>query len=76
MAGLVCDLISNGVDFEDIGIMTPYRAQVREIKKALNNVIGGIDAIGFYHSIDLCYKIVKGNLMKEIKNNLSHLNEK
>ncbi|MDB4648593.1 DEAD/DEAH box helicase family protein [Crocinitomicaceae bacterium] len=43
VAGLVCDLISNGVDFEDIGIMTPYRAQVREIKKALNNVIGGID---------------------------------
>ena len=43
VAGLVSDLISNGVDFEDIGIMTPYRAQVREIKKALNNVIGGID---------------------------------
>ena len=34
---------------------------------------GGIDSIGFYHSIDLCYKIVKGNLMNEIKNNLSHL---
>ncbi len=33
---------------------------------------GGIDAIGFYHSIDLCYKIVKGNLMTEIKNNLKH----
>ena len=43
VAGLVSDLISNGVDLEDIGIMTPYRAQVREIKKALNNVIGGID---------------------------------
>ena len=37
---------------------------------------GGTDAIGFYHSIDLCYKIIKGNLMKEIKNNLSHLNAK
>ena len=24
---------------------------------------GGIDSIGFYHSIDLCYKIIKGNLM-------------
>ena len=31
---------------------------------------GGIDSTGFYHSIDLCYKIVKGNLMYEIKNNL------
>ena len=34
---------------------------------------GGIDSIGFYHSIDLCYKIVKGNLMNQIKINLSHL---
>ncbi len=34
---------------------------------------GGIDAIGFYHSIDLCYKIVKGNLIKRIKNNLDQL---
>ena len=34
---------------------------------------GGIDPTGFYHSIDLCYKIVKGNLMDEIKNNLLHL---
>ena len=34
---------------------------------------GGIDSLGFYHSIDLCYKIVKGNLMKEIKN-LNHIN--
>ena len=36
---------------------------------------GGTDAIGFYHSIDLCYKIIKGNLMKEIKSNLTHLND-
>ena len=43
VAELVNDLISNGVNFEDIGIMTPYRAQVREIKKALNKVIGGVD---------------------------------
>ncbi len=35
---------------------------------------GGTDAIGFYHSIDLCYKIVKGNLIEQIKQNLSHLN--
>ena len=34
---------------------------------------GGTDSIGFYYSIDLCYKIVKGNLMKQISNNLSHL---
>ena len=34
---------------------------------------GGTDSIGFYHSIDLCYKIAKGNLIHQIKNNLSHL---
>ncbi len=33
---------------------------------------GGIDSIGFYHSIDLCYKIIKGDLMTQIKNNLKH----
>ena len=37
---------------------------------------GGTDAIGFYHSIDLCYRIIKGNLMSQIKNNLSHLDDK
>ena len=36
---------------------------------------GGTDALGFYYSIDLCYKIIKGNLMTQIKNNLNHLNE-
>ncbi len=35
---------------------------------------GGTDAIGFYYSIDLCYRIIKGNLMSQIKDNLSHLN--
>ena len=34
---------------------------------------GGTDAKGFYHSIDLCYKIVKGKLLVQIKNNLNHL---
>ena len=34
---------------------------------------GGIDSTGFYYSIDLCYKIVKGNLMDQIRNNLKHL---
>ena len=37
---------------------------------------GGIDSYGFFYSIDLCYKIVKGNLMKQIKKNLNHLNNK
>ena len=34
---------------------------------------GGTDSLGFYHSIDLCYKIIKGDLMKQIKSNLNHL---
>ena len=33
---------------------------------------GGIDSFGFYHSLDLCYKIVKGDLMAQIKKNLKH----
>jgi glycerol-3-phosphate acyltransferase PlsX len=37
---------------------------------------GATDAVGFYHSIDLCYRIIKGDLMSKIKNNLSHGNEK
>ena len=43
VAEIVSDLISNGVAQKDVGILTPYRAQVREIKKALNNRTGGID---------------------------------
>ena len=35
---------------------------------------GSTDAVGFYHSIDLCYRIVKGDLMNKIKINLKHLN--
>ena len=35
---------------------------------------GGTDALGFYYSIDLCYRIVKGKLMQQIKRNLNHLN--
>ena len=34
---------------------------------------GSADSIGFYYSIDLCYKIIKGNLMKQIRNNIKHL---
>ena len=33
---------------------------------------GGIDSIGFYYSIDLCYKIVKGDLMTQVKKNLKY----
>ena len=33
---------------------------------------GGTDALGFFYSIDLSYKIVKGKLMSRIKNNLNH----
>ena len=36
---------------------------------------GSTDSLGFYHSINLCYNIVKGNLMNQIKDNLSHLND-
>ena len=36
---------------------------------------GSTDAVGFYHSVDLCYRIIKGDLMSKIKNNLSHINE-
>ncbi|MDN3205652.1 DEAD/DEAH box helicase [Algoriphagus sediminis] len=43
VAELVRDLVSNGVELKDIGILSPYRAQVREIKKALNRTIGDID---------------------------------
>ena len=34
---------------------------------------GGTDATGFFFSIDLCYRIIKGDLIKQIKNNLDHL---
>ena len=37
---------------------------------------GGTDSLGFYYSIDLCYRIIKGNLMQQIKNNLNHLDVK
>lgn len=37
---LVQELINNNINIKDIGVLTPYRAQVREIKKALNKKIG------------------------------------
>jgi DNA replication ATP-dependent helicase Dna2 len=39
VAELVSDLLQNGVNIKDIGIMSPYRAQVREIKKEVKKVI-------------------------------------
>ena len=35
VADIVYDLTRNGVKLEDIAVITPYRAQVREVKKAL-----------------------------------------
>tara|TARA_Y100000590_G_scaffold397953_1_gene479872 strand:- start:2192 stop:3247 length:1056 start_codon:yes stop_codon:yes gene_type:complete len=40
---------------------------------------GATDALGFSYSVELCYKIAKGNLNEKIKKNLEHvkkLNEK
>lgn len=39
VAELVSDLLQNGINLKDIGIMSPYRAQVREIKKEVNKVL-------------------------------------
>jgi DNA replication ATP-dependent helicase Dna2 len=39
VAELVSDLLQNGVNIKDIGIMSPFRAQVREIKKEVKKVI-------------------------------------
>jgi DNA polymerase III delta prime subunit len=39
VAELVSDLLQNGVSPKDIGIMSPYRAQVREIKKEIEKKI-------------------------------------
>ena len=44
IAEIINDLLSNGVKIEDIGILTPYRAQVREIKKKLANYIDDVDS--------------------------------
>ena len=36
---------------------------------------GGTDSTGFFYSIDLCYKIIKGDLMTLIKENLKNLKD-
>ena len=36
---------------------------------------GGIDALGFSYSIELCYKIGKGRLSDKIKKNLEHVKD-
>ena len=36
---------------------------------------GSTDALGFSFAIDLCYRIIKGELMPQIKNNLSHIKD-
>jgi DNA replication ATP-dependent helicase Dna2 len=48
VAEIVNDLICHGVDFKSIGILTPYRAQVREIKKAFSKMVSGIDTESFF----------------------------
>ena len=39
VAELVSDLLKNDVSISDIGIMSPYRAQVREIKKEIKKIL-------------------------------------
>jgi superfamily I DNA and/or RNA helicase len=39
VAKLVADLLQNGINLKDIGIMSPFRAQVREIKKEVQKVL-------------------------------------
>lgn len=39
VAELVSDLLKNGVNIKDIGIMSPYRAQVREMKKEIKKIL-------------------------------------
>jgi len=34
-AGIVSDLLANGVPVGEIGVMSPYRAQIREVKRAV-----------------------------------------
>lgn len=40
VAGIVSDLQKNGIKNKDIGIISPYRAQIREIKKEIKKAVG------------------------------------
>jgi len=40
VAGIVSELVKNGINTKDIGIISPYRAQVREIKKEIKKAVG------------------------------------
>jgi superfamily I DNA and/or RNA helicase len=40
---LVQELIKNNINIKDIGVLTPYRAQVREIKKAIGKKNGKLN---------------------------------
>lgn len=42
VAELVVDLFRNGINLKDINVLTPYLAQVREIKKAVAQAFRGI----------------------------------
>lgn len=42
VAALIKDLVSNGIEIKDIAVLTPYRAQVREVKKQIMNLIDSI----------------------------------
>jgi len=35
ISDMISDLLRNGVPLEDIGVISPYRAQIREVKRAL-----------------------------------------
>ena len=36
---------------------------------------GSTDSLGFYYSIDLSYRIIKGDLMSKIKSNLNEIDD-
>jgi len=47
-ADIVSDLLRNGVPMSQIGIMSPYRAQIREIKRALLEKLGESIAVSLF----------------------------